>query len=117
MISLFQSRLFSIFSLIVLLVAMLLAGGRAAAAGGPNISINDVSLTEGNSNTSNLTFTISLDAPDPVNATTVSYSTADSTAVQPSDYIAKSGVATIAAGQTSTTVTVSVVGDTLNEAN
>jgi large repetitive protein len=103
--------------LIALVIAGLFAGGRAMAAVGPNISINDVALTEGNSGTSNLNFTISLDIADPVNPTTITYATADNTAVAPVDYIAKSGTATIPANATSATITVVVNGDTLNEAN
>lgn len=48
-------------------------------------------------------------------STTVSYATADGTATAGSDYTAASGTATIPAGSTTTTITVSVIGDTTNE--
>jgi hypothetical protein len=114
-----QPRLLSIAILIaLLLLAAQFAGGSAAAAGGPNISISDVTLTEANSGTTSFNFTISLDVADPVNATTVTYTTADNTAVFPSDYIQTSGVVTFPAGSsTPINVTVKVNGDTLNEAN
>ncbi len=111
----FHPYILSIAILIVLVIAVMFAGS-AAAAGGPNISISDVTLTEGNSGTTNFNFTISSNAPV-TTTTTVAYTTVDNTAVAPSDYVAKSGIATIALGQTSTTVTVLVNGDTLNEAN
>src|SRR3954447_19805856 len=114
----YHSRVLTFVILLVLLLsAAQFADGHAAAApGDPNMSINDVILTEANSGTTNLTFTVSLDRPA-VAATTVNYATADNTAVAISDYLAASGIATIAVGATSTTVQVKVVGDTLNEAN
>ena len=58
----------------LLLIAFQFTGGHVAAAGG-NISISDATLTEANSGTTNITFTISISAADPVNATTVTYTT------------------------------------------
>jgi len=46
---------------------------------------------------------------------TVNYSTADGTALAGSDYTASSGTLTFAPGQTSKTVTVTVLGDTVVE--
>jgi methyl coenzyme M reductase subunit C len=82
----------------------------------PSLSINDVSLTEGNAGTTNFTFTVSLSqaSGQPV---LVQYATADGTATAGSDYTATSGTLTIPAGQTSGTIVVSVNGDTDVEPN
>ena len=76
----------------------------------PRISINDVTVTEGNTGTVNATFTVSLSVAYDV-AVTVHYQTANGTATAGSDYAAASGDVTIAAGQTTKTITVAVIGD------
>jgi hypothetical protein len=78
------------------------------------ISINDVSMAEGNSGTTAFSFTVSLDAAS-ANPVTVDFATADGTATQPSDYASNSGTLTFAAGETTKTVTVLVNGDTAVE--
>jgi hypothetical protein len=84
---------------------------------GPVLSVNDVSIAEGNSGTKLATFTVSLSAV-PSNAVTFDIATANGTAVAGSDYMAKAttGVV-IAAGTTSTTFTVTINGDTAGEAD
>lgn len=79
------------------------------------LSINDVTLAEGNSGTTTFTFTVSLSAPAGAGGVTFSYATADGTATQPGDYTSTSGTGTIAAGNSSTTIDVSVNGDTTEE--
>ena len=76
----------------------------------PRISINDVAVTEGNTGTVNATFTVSLSVAYDV-AVTVHYQTANGSATAGSDYAAASGDVTIAAGQTTKTFTVAVIGD------
>ncbi len=82
----------------------------------PTLSIDDVSIGEGNSGTAQLTFTVKLSqaATGPV---TVQYSTADGTATAGSDYTARTGTLTFAAGETSKTIVVPILGDTTVEAN
>ncbi len=82
----------------------------------PTISIDDASITEGDSGTSQLTFTVKLSqaASGPV---TLSYSTANGTATAGSDFGALSGTLTFAAGETTKTITVPITGDTAVEAN
>jgi uncharacterized membrane protein YciS (DUF1049 family) len=82
----------------------------------PAISINNVTVTEGNTGTVNAVFTVSLSSAS-TQVVTVNYATANGTAVAPGDYTARSGALTFAAGVTSQSVTVPVVGDTLDEAN
>jgi hypothetical protein len=78
------------------------------------VSIDDVSVTEGDAGTVDAVFTISLSA---INATNVSvdYATAGGTASAGSDYNAVTSSVTIAAGLTSTQITVQVLGDTVFE--
>ncbi|HYR67883.1 MAG TPA: Calx-beta domain-containing protein, partial [Reyranella sp.] len=82
----------------------------------PTLSVADASIAEGNTGTSQLSFTVTLSqaATIPV---TVSYSTADGTASAGTDYTARSGTLTFAAGEISKTITVSIVGDSAVEAN
>ena len=87
----------------------------------PSLSIGNASVTEGNSGSASLTFTVTLSAASG-RQVTVDYapdSTDDGTATSGTDYTASSasGTLTINAGATSGTITVSVTGDTLDEAN
>lgn len=82
----------------------------------PSLSINDVTVTEGNTGTGNATFTISLSAAA-TSPVTVAYATANGTATAGSDYLAGSGTLTIPTGSLSVTVGVVVNGDTTVEPN
>src|SRR5205823_1627632 len=67
---------------------------------GPTISINNVSVTEGNTGqTVNANFSVSLSAASP-QSITVDYSTTNGTATAPADYVAKSGTLTFPANST-----------------
>src|SRR3954452_16646843 len=82
----------------------------------PNLTINDVSLNEGNAGTTTFTFTVSLSAPAPAGGVTFDIATANGTATQPSDYTQKSLTAqTIPAGSSTYTFDVLVNGDTTPE--
>jgi hypothetical protein len=82
----------------------------------PSLSIDDVSVTEGNSGSTSATFTVTLSAAS-ASAVSVGYATADGTATAGSDYTATSGTLTIAAGGTSGTISVPVLGDTTAESS
>jgi hypothetical protein len=83
--------------------------------GQPTISINDTSLTEGNSGTSNANFTISLSIAS-AQTITVLASTADGSAAAPSDYTTITNqLITFLPGETSKPLAISVNGDTFNE--
>ena len=85
--------------------------------GGPNASIADVSVTEGNAGNTPAGFTVTLTSPT-AGSVTVDYATADGTAtVAGNDYLAATGTLTFSPGQTSRVVTVSVVGDVTPELN
>jgi large repetitive protein len=86
----------------------------AAADQQTTVSVNDVTVTEGDSGTTTAVFTVSLTQPSPLR-TTVAYSTADSTARTPGDYASAAGQLVFAPGTTSKTVALDVVGDTRYE--
>ncbi len=82
-----------------------------------SISVNDVTLAEGNAGTTAFTFTVTLNN-GVQGGFTVPFSTSDGTATQPGDYASNSGTLTFTGtpGETRT-FTVNVVGDTSVEAN
>ena len=83
----------------------------------PTISINDVSLGEGNAGTTDATFTVTLSNPSQT-AITVTRATADVTAVAPSDYTALgAGTVTFNPLDVSQPVVVSLNGDSVFEDN
>lgn len=88
-----------------------------AIAPPPNLSINDVSLNEGNSETTTYSFTVSLSSPAPAGGVTFDIATADGTATAANaDYTSRAinGI-NIPAGGSSYTFDVSVTGDTAFE--
>lgn len=95
-------------------VAVLLNDGAWPALTDPSITIADVTVVEGNTDTTTVTFTVSLSAASEL-PISVDYSTADNSAIAGSDYIATSGTVIIPAGLTSQTFTVPVNGDRLYE--
>ena len=82
----------------------------------PTVSVDNVTVTEGNSGNVNATFDVTLSTASG-QAASVNYATADGTATAPADYAATSGTLNFAAGETTKQVTVLVHGDTLDEAN
>jgi predicted extracellular nuclease len=79
------------------------------------VSIGDVTVTEGQSGTTTATFTVTRTGG--TGAFDIAYSTADQTAQAGSDYVATSGILSFAAGENSKTISVTVNGDTVSEAN
>jgi Bacterial Ig domain/Calx-beta domain/Nidogen-like len=80
----------------------------------PSVSIDDVTVAEGNDGTSSVSFSLTLSAAAgrPVS---VSWATADATALAGSDYVSSSGTVTFPAGTTSEGVSVQIIGDTTDE--
>ncbi len=81
----------------------------------PRISINDITVTEGEANTT-ATFTVSL-AGTASGTVTVGFITAAGTATAGTDYLTTSGSVTFLVGETSKPITVTIVGDSLDESN
>ena len=82
----------------------------------PTLSIANASVAEGNSGSRDLAFTITLSAAQTL-PVSVSWSTANGTAIAGSDFSPRSGQVVFAPGQTSRTVLVPVTGDTAVEAD
>ena len=99
-------------------LVLVMAPSLASAATSPVITIGDVTVTEGNSGTTNATFTITA-SPRPKGSSTlqVSWATGNGTATSPSDYTTASGSVTFTRTVGDRTVSVPVVGDTIDEAN
>ena len=85
-----------------------------AASTVPVMSIDDVSLAEGDSGTRNFTFTVSLSSPS-TQTVSAAYSTTAGTAGAGTDFVSTGGVLLFGAGTTSKTISVAVNGDTLVE--
>ncbi|MBZ0111763.1 MAG: hypothetical protein K8J08_04820, partial [Thermoanaerobaculia bacterium] len=83
----------------------------------PGISIDDVSLPEGNAGTTSFDFNVTLDAPSG-QIVTVDFMTADGTAtLADNDYQTAMGMVSFMPGDTSEAVSVLVNGDGTSEAN
>ena len=86
------------------------------AAGVGNISISDVTVTEGDAGTKVATFTVS--RASGTAAFDVNFATADGTATAGSDYVAQpTGTLSFAAGDLTKTISVTINGDTAVEPN
>lgn len=82
----------------------------------PQLTINDVSLAEGDSGTTTFSFTVGLSVAAGAGGVTFDIATADNTAVSPSDFTAKSLTGqTIPEGNSTYTFDVLVNGDPTNE--
>lgn len=82
----------------------------------PGLSVDNLSVNEGNTGTTPATFTVTMSEPSTATVT-VLVTTATGTAASPADYSAVSNTVTFAPGATSETVSVPVAGDTTDEVN
>jgi len=83
----------------------------------PTLAINDVSMNEGNSGTTDAVFTVSLTGAS-IGTATVNYQIAAGTATEGDDYTpsATSGTLTFSGATTTQTITVAINGDAIDEA-
>ena len=79
-----------------------------------NLSINDVAQKEGNSGTTNFSFSVTL-SPGSAQTVTVDYVAVSDTAMLGSDFQPSSGTLTFGPGETQKSITVLVNGDTTKE--
>ena len=82
----------------------------------PSLTVAGASLAEGNTGMQSLSFTVTLANRTPLRVS-VAYATADGTAKAGSDYTATSGRLVFAPGETSKTVAVPILGDTVFESD
>ncbi len=80
----------------------------------PVMNISGLNITEGNQNNVVAQVNLNLLVPSGRNVT-VNYATANGTAVSPTDFLAASGQITFAPGETSKTIPVTIIGDTIFE--
>lgn len=89
-------------------------GSGSAQSDLPALSIADAQLIEGDSGSSNLVFTVTLD-PASDGVVSVAFATSDLVAASTSDYVAATGTRTFGIGQTSQTIAIGINGDTVLE--
>jgi hypothetical protein len=102
---------------LTLLVAAAIAGlpsgtPAAHAAPLPTISVNDVTTAEGDTGTHSVSFLITQSGRG---KSSVHFATASGTASNPADYLANSGTVRFAGGHRKNKVTITIVGDSLDE--
>ncbi|MEA3419343.1 MAG: Calx-beta domain-containing protein [Campylobacterota bacterium] len=86
----------------------------AISAGNKSVSINDVSLNEGDSGTTTFTFTVT--ATDRADGDSVDYATVDGSATTAdNDYTAQSGTITFTGNDKTETISINVAGDMNSE--
>ncbi|MEC4986714.1 MAG: Calx-beta domain-containing protein, partial [Oscillatoria sp. PMC 1076.18] len=82
----------------------------------PQLSIDNVTITESDGGINNAVFTVNLDTASS-NTVTVNYYTTDDTAISGSDYSYTSGTLTFNPGQTTATISIPIVDDAVVEAD
>ncbi len=80
-----------------------------------DITIDDVTVTEGNAGTTTATFTVSLNAAHPTTTISVDWTTTDNTAMAGGDFTGASGTVTFTPGVASQPIVVNVTGDLMFE--
>jgi hypothetical protein len=101
-------------AVLALPVSTMVGHGAAAAATLPSVSVNDVSTTEGTGGTKTLTFTLTQDKRG---KSKVNFTTANHTATSPADYVSRTGSVRFAGKKLTRTVSITVIGDSLDEAD
>lgn len=88
------------------------SGGTTTALG---MSVADASLTESNSGTTNMLFTVTLSKADRTKTISVKYATVNGSALGGSDFTTTTGTATFPPGAISLSVAIPVIGDLVQE--
>ncbi|MEY2550640.1 MAG: hypothetical protein QOG12_784 [Verrucomicrobiota bacterium] len=93
------------------------AGSVATCGTTPTLSVDDVTIVEGNGGSANAVFTVSLSSVGQ-NLITVNFATADGTATSAdNDYVPVNGSLSFVPGETTKSITVAIVGDAKPETN
>ncbi|NNM14438.1 MAG: tandem-95 repeat protein, partial [Gammaproteobacteria bacterium] len=92
-----------------------MANGTILNDDGVSIRVNDVAITEGDSANPQAIFTVSLSNPDTINIVEVDYQTSAVTAVAGNDFTPVSGRLSFPLNQTTQTIAVDILNDTLVE--
>jgi hypothetical protein len=100
--------------LLAALPGLLSAPAVSLAAPLPTVSIDDVTVTEGDAGTLTATFTVTQTGRG---KSSLRFATAQGTATSPDDFVSRSGRLKFAGGHRRNRVAVTVVGDTLDEAD
>ena len=82
----------------------------------PTVAINDISVPEGNSGTSNANFTVTISGARAANVV-INWYTSSSSAFSGSDYVNSSGTVTFTPSDTQKTISVPIIGDTVYESD
>src|SRR5687767_12144286 len=101
-------------SALLLVLVSLCSAVDASARQLPVLSVKGASVTEGDSGVTEVPVTVELSAPS-AQTVTVQYRTTEYTAFAGSDFQFASGTLTFGPGVTQRTVSVSVIGDTVDE--
>ncbi|MDP8911384.1 MAG: hypothetical protein M3M94_04900 [Actinomycetota bacterium] len=101
----------------MLVLAIAILAGPSSGAEAPQFTIDDVTVTEGDSGNVTATFTVTLSQTPSGGPMSVDWATANGTATAPGDYAAANGTVTFADGATDLTqpVAVTVKPDTVDE--
>ncbi len=110
-----NNKSLSIFALVLMGVTVLglqscNSGGDDTPAVVPDVTLSSTSVSEGNSGTTNLDFTVTLSEATTASIS-VAYVTSDDSATAGQDYTATTGTLTVAANTTSAIISVPVTGD------
>ena len=92
------------------------SGTQLADPSVPSLSVNDISVLEGDVGVSNATFTVSLSQSSPLSVT-VDYTTQALSTTHGTDYQPLSGQLTFAPGEIQKTLTLAIYGDDIEERN
>jgi Calx-beta domain len=103
-----------LFALLALAVSGVISAPAPAFGAVPTLSINDVTITEGDAGTLTMTFQVTQNIRG---KSSVRFATAPGTATSPDDFLGRSGTLKFAGNNKKKNVAITIVGDTLDEAN
>ncbi|TMM56192.1 hypothetical protein FEE95_16335 [Maribacter algarum] len=100
------------YKLLAIIIFSLFLGNTSLFA---QATVEDISIIEGNSGSSNAVLTVTLPSAAPVGGVTILYDITANTATEGTDYIVPGDRITIPQGSTSGTISIPIIGDTTPE--